>query len=319
MSASYEAFARRLDPPKPAPGPVVETLSQFLARELPPPTPIFAPFLNLGENSLWYAPRGAGKTWLTLSAGYCAAAGMGLLGWKCPGPVKTLLVDGEMPGASLQQRLAVLAASFDQQPEDGYFSIMAAASQPRILDLARASDRELMDEAARGYQLLILDNISALVRSGEENSGDYWAPVADWASRHRAEGRTVVWVHHSGKSGDQRGSSRREDIMDSVVRLRPLEGTHGEKTGAQFLVEYTKHRHFYGADADPFEAELVNDPVTGLVHWVRREAEQSTEDRVLAMWDDGLRNLGEIAEAIGRDKSNVSRALKRLRLAGRIE
>ena len=107
--------------------------------------------------------------------------------------------------------------------------------------------------------------------------------------------------------------------MDSVLKLRPLEGAHGEKAGAQFLVEYSKHRHFYGKDAEPFEAELVSDPATGLVRWVHREAEQGTADRVLAMWEDGIRNYGEIAEAIGRDKSNVSRAIKKLRLDGRIE
>lgn len=315
--SSYESAVRKLDAAASA-RPVVETISQFLARELPPPTPIFAPFLNRGENSLWYAPRGTGKTWLTLSAAYAAAAGVDLLGWRCSEPVKTLLVDGEMPGASLQARLAQIAASFDRHPEDGYLSLIAAASQSRILDLASRADREQLDEAIAGFDLVFLDNISALVRSGEENSGDYWAPVADWASRHRTQGRTVVWIHHSGKSGDQRGSSRREDIMDSVLKLRPLEGAHGEKTGAQFLVEYSKHRHFWGPDADPFEAELVNDPVTSLIHWVRREAEQSTEDRVLALWDDGVRNYGEIAEQIGRNKSNVSRAVKKLRLAGRI-
>ena len=36
----------------------------------------------------------------------------------------------------------------------------------------------------------------------------------------RRRGMAVLLIHHAGKSGDQRGTSAREDIMDTVISLR---------------------------------------------------------------------------------------------------
>jgi hypothetical protein len=53
-----------------------------------------------------------------------------------------------------------------------------------------------------------------------ENEGESWVPMATWALARRREGRSVVFVHHAGKSGQQRGSSRREDLLDTVICLK---------------------------------------------------------------------------------------------------
>ena len=41
-----------------------------------------------------------------------------------------------------------------------------------------------------------------------------------WLLELRRRGMTVLLIHHAGKSGDQRGTSAREDIMDTVISLR---------------------------------------------------------------------------------------------------
>lgn len=65
-------------------------------------------------------------------------------------------------------------------------------------------------------------------------------------------------VHHEGKGGTQRGTSKREDVLAQVVELsRP--GDYSPELGARFEVRLTKSRGIYGADAEPFEAELRTD------------------------------------------------------------
>ena len=56
----------------------------------------------------------------------------------------------------------------------------------------------------------------------KENDADSWVPVQAWALAQRRAGRSVLFVHHAGKSGLQRGTSRKEDVLDTVIALRPV-------------------------------------------------------------------------------------------------
>ena len=44
------------------------------------------------------------------------------------------------------------------------------------------------------------------------------------ATDARPGSKTVLFVHHSGKGGQQRGTSRREDVLDTVIALRYPKG-----------------------------------------------------------------------------------------------
>jgi AAA domain len=61
--------------------------------------------------------------------------------------------------------------------------------------------------------LIVIDNISTLVRTGCENESDSWRPVQEWGLQQRRAGRAVLFVHHTNKSGAQRGTSSREHVM----------------------------------------------------------------------------------------------------------
>jgi hypothetical protein len=64
-----------------------------------------------------YAPRGIGKTYLAMSAAHAVAAGDALLRWQAPAPRGVLYIDGEMPMAALQARLAGIAAGAEREAE----------------------------------------------------------------------------------------------------------------------------------------------------------------------------------------------------------
>ena len=53
----------------------------------------------------------------------------------------------------------------------------------------------------------------------------------------RRRGVSVLIVHHAGKGGEQRGTSRREDVLDTSISLRrPSDYLPTE--GARFEVHY---------------------------------------------------------------------------------
>lgn len=54
-----------------------------------------------------------------------------------------------------------------------------------------------------------------------------------------------MFIHHAGKSGAQRGTSKREDVLDTVVALkRP--GDYVTSQGARFEVHFEKARGIFG-------------------------------------------------------------------------
>lgn len=74
----------------------------------------------------------------------------------------------------------------------------------------------------------------------------------------RKRGKSILFVHHANKSGHQRGTSKREDALDTVIKLaHPEEYDYSE--GARFEVYFEKTRGFYGNDAKPFEARLYTE------------------------------------------------------------
>lgn len=106
------------------------------------------------------------------------------------------------------------------------------------------------------------------MHGGPENEGESWLPVADWALNLRRLGKTVLFVHHDGKGGQQRGTSRKEDVMDVVIKLEHSKDYQAEN-GAAFLVKFEKARYLTGTDTRDQEASLVKDDTASRCRFVR--------------------------------------------------
>jgi putative DNA primase/helicase len=263
-----------------------------------------------------YAPRGVGKTFFALGVAYAVASAGEFLGWKAPRARGVLFLDGEMPARVLQERIANTIASHPSEPT-APMRIVTPDRQPQgMLDLTDANDQDRLAKHLDGIDLIIADNISTLCRTGRENEAEGWLPIQQWALQQRAAGRSVLFVHHAGKGGTQRGTSRREDILDTVIALkRPPDYT--PENGASFEVHFEKSRGFYGEDSKPFEASLTT-YLDGRQIWATRPLEESTFERVISLHQDGL-SPNEISTELNIHKSRVSRHLKRARDEGRIK
>src|SRR5689334_24055318 len=93
-------------------------LGRFLAMDFPPREMVLGPWLPAGGLAMIHAPRGCGKTQLALGVSYAALVGGPFLRWRAPKPRSVLLIDGEMPAATLQERLARIALEAGQEPPD---------------------------------------------------------------------------------------------------------------------------------------------------------------------------------------------------------
>src|SRR5262245_25397260 len=89
----------------------IETLNvfDFLATEFPPREQMLAPWLPVKGLAMIHAPRGIGKTQIALGAAWAVATGTGFLKWTAPQPRRVLILDGEMPAVTLQERLRVIS------------------------------------------------------------------------------------------------------------------------------------------------------------------------------------------------------------------
>lgn len=287
-------------------GAVCTTLRDFLSIDLPVREPLLSPWLVKQSITMLYAWRGLGKSWLAMSIGYAVASGSSLLGWNAPAKGKTLYIDGELPARTLQDRLALIVNSFENEPLDDGFQILTPDIQPDGImpNLSTAEGQAEIDRYANNADLIIVDNLSCLARSGKENEGESWLPIQAWALRHRAQGRSILFVHHSGKNGQQRGASRREDILDVVMVLkRPDEYQAGE--GARFNLLFEKSRNLTGEDVTPLSVALQS--TDNRIEWKWNPSENDLIDRVQELIKDKATRK-EIQEETGLSRF----ALKRL-------
>jgi putative DNA primase/helicase len=258
--------------------------------------------------AMLHASRGTGKTHLALGMAYAVASGGPILRWKAAEPRRVLYCDGEMPLVALQERLASIVEGSDQEAPGENFQILAADHlEDGIPSLATPAGQALIDTMLSGISLLVIDNVSTLASFGRENDAESWTPVQEWLLKLRRRGMSVLLVHHTGKGGQQRGTSRREDVLDTVIGLkRPTDYTPVE--GARFEVHLEKARGVHGDDAKPFEARLeVRD---GAAVWTTRDLADADLARVVDGLNEGL-SVRDIAEETGLSKSTVQRMKKK--------
>jgi putative DNA primase/helicase len=283
----------------------------FLCIEIKPREMLLEPILPVQGLAMLHAKRGVGKTHIALGIAVAVASGKDFLRWKTPGPHKVLFVDGELPASVLQQWVAeTVAAVGADEVGDNLAIITPDLQEYGIPDLATVGGQLALEEHIQSADLVILDNLSALVRAGNENEAESWLPLQAWALDLRRRGKSLLFVHHSGRSGNPRGTSKREDLLDTVIALRHSpsyranEGLHAE-------LHFEKTRHFHGKGAEPFEVEFQAGS-DGFCKWVTRDLEVPGYEKAAVLFAEGYDPLG-VKEELGVSRATAFRYQKQFR------
>jgi putative DNA primase/helicase len=284
------------------PGLVAMDANDLVKLELPERRFLVDPVLPQQGLAMLHAFRGVGKTYCALAIALAAASGGKAFGrWTCPAPVRVLYMDGEMPLGSMQARLREMAAAVSETRAPGFLRIINPDMQRDVggvmPNLATHEGQAALEPLLDGMELIVVDNLATLHRGSKDNDVEGWHVMQEWLLRQRTLGRSVLLVHHQGKGGDQRVSSAKEDILDTVMSLkRPTNWK--EEDGAVFEVRLTKARAIHGKAAAPFEARLVPGEDGGL-GWAVRDVESALLEQVAAIVATGETRKRVVAEELG--------------------
>jgi putative DNA primase/helicase len=285
--------------------------NDFLNLNISPRQMLLHPILPERSLAMLYAPRGIGKSWLGLSIGLAVASGRPLLRWSAPKPKRVLYVDGEMSLVSLQERLRAISLGLGEIPNDG-FQILAADYVEGGLNLGTEDGQHGIEHLLDGIDLLILDNLSTLCSTLSESGSDSWTSIQSWLLNLRRRGISFLFIHHAGNNGRQRGTSRREDTLDTVIALRRPDDYSSEH-GARFEIHFEKLRNRVdGLGSSPFEAIVESFVIDGRdgIRWLARDLAPPILKQAATMFEEG-HTVRQVAKMLGVSKSEAGRLRQR--------
>jgi hypothetical protein len=284
-------------------------LGDFLKLELPQREFIISPILAKSGLAMIYAYRGVGKTFVALEITMAVAYGDKFLNFEVPIPRRVLYIDGEMPASTIQDRLAVIEKRKQPNPAMIEPLIITPDLQNEIMpNLSDIEGQEQVEPYVEQADLIVVDNISTLCGSGKENDAESWIPIQQWALSLRKRGKSILFIHHAGKSGAQRGTSKREDILDTVIKLRhPAD--YEPDMGACFELHFEKARGIVGDEVKPLKCTLKDDG------WETEPLERSTYQQVVQLLKDGYKQC-QIAKELCLSPGQVSKHAKKAKELG---
>jgi len=296
-------------------GRAVLTPAEIGKLNLPKRQPVLGTWFLEGDLGFIYGPRGLGKTWLAMLMARAISDGKSIGPWTAPDARKVLYVDGEMAvDASLER------AEQMRQGDDGNFLLLH--HEPlfhltgKVLNLTTLEAQMALTGAclAQGVKALILDNISCLLTL-KENESDAWGErVLPWLLELRRHRIAVVFVHHAGRNGLMRGTSKREDAAFWSIKLSEAKGEHNRE-GASFVATFDKNRNATTEETPSllwhFEPKQNGSVVPT---WTALTPMQI----FLGLIEDGLDSCGDIAQEMNVSKATVSRLAKKALEAGTI-
>ena len=296
-------------------------LPAFMHKTLPIRPYIINPLLKKGELIMISAARGVGKTWVALSLGFMATRQLRINNWETGTLTATLYIDGEISEDEMQDR--ILKLKIGRKAEQVPFYLLSSdemrSNDKRSPNLNNPSWRSSISEYLKSHPdigLVILDNLSSLTPGRDENKKRDWDEINGWLLELRSKGVAVIFLHHEGKGGDQRGTSAIEDNINFSIRLKRPEG-YRKEDGTKFVVEFTKSRRLHGENIKSFTLKLQEEGM--VLDWkVIADEEQNTEAQIIKSLKEGMKQK-DIAKTLGVSASWVSQVVTKAKEEERIK
>jgi KaiC/GvpD/RAD55 family RecA-like ATPase/DNA-binding CsgD family transcriptional regulator len=277
-------------------------------------TPVFP---NQSINMI-YAGAGVGKTTFALNLAYTIALGSNFAVYHCPLPRKVLYMDAEMQNEKLNEKINEAIKFYGTLDYSNNLSIInreLTFPEPFYkIDQEKYQKIILQLVREEKYDIIFFDNLATLTTI-DLNSPTEWNIVENFFLTLKFMGVTVVFLHHSGKGDDYRGTTRIIDVLNTAINLQTVileVPDEARKNIHRFNVSYKKTRDFGGLDAAPFEVQLEN----GV--WSHKSSQDTKMDRAVECSLAGMKQF-EIAREMGISQTTVNRLLKKAEMCGRLK
>jgi AAA domain len=290
---------------------VLITADKLVARMLLPRPKILGEWMREGDLGYVFAPRGHGKTWLTMLIGNAVAECCPLGAWtKGENSRRVVYFDAEMNLPDVQARaklIGISSANFVWLQNELVFDHLR-----RGLNIAEVEDQAAISEMLDEGDVFIIDNLSTAASGMAENDNDAFDAVKGWLLELRGRKITVLIVHHAGRNGEMRGASRREDMAHWILSLKDDSGDGEVKA---WVTIFKKCRNCQAMEAPPLRWTIATKDE-------RLEftcEKHSGPEAMYALISEGVERAGELADELGVTTGCVSKWAKKLAAAGRIK
>lgn len=301
-----------LGPPRSSLFDMVLSEDEFMAEHIPPRKTYLVPWVQEQCIIMIYAPTGVGKSWFAVGVVNALTRGERFGVWECVEPVPCLYLDGELPADDFKSRLMYFRSDTPRKAPLYILSnaLMVSKGMP-IVNLIDPEWRAKLKEMllSKGIKVWVVDNIASLTPGMEENDKAAWDPINAWFMDLRFSGITTIFIHHAGKSGQQRGTSGRVDNIDVNIELtRPA--SYMPEEGCRFVCHFEKQRlpqKLLSLIIDT-DFRLIEDE-NGRYTWAYSNVKTEVKKDVLRLLADGY-SMGDIAVRLRIGKTTVARHKK---------
>jgi len=287
-------------------GEAIVSSGELQTMELRPRPKLLGDWFCEGDLGFIYAFRGVGKTWLAMLMARALSEGGSLGEWKAPAPARVLYIDGEMPPDLMRQRDRGLARSTGGALEFLNHEILFRRTH-RVMNITHTEVQQAILERceATGVKVLILDNLSTLASGMKENDADDWEMVGRWLLGFRRRQIAVIVIHHAGRNGEMRGTTKREDDAGWIIALDDARQAADDRRGARFITRFSKQTRNTPEEVPPFEWHISPDNGTGIIKVHHRLA--TGIDLLRKLVEEGITECSELSEELGVSKGTVSK------------
>jgi hypothetical protein len=293
---------------------VVVGFQKLLWMDMPPLEYAIKPLLTAGGTGEIYGWRGAGKSLIATKMAVDMAAGAPTLfahkraggNWPVQKRYRILYVYGEMHGSMIQDRCRLIAKGADLPNviEDEWLGTMCKDFQKAWRpNIATPGNRKIIEQhiERNGYEGVIFDNLSTLWPVSGEGEGERNAVLSDWFNDLNQRGTWIIYLHHAGKGGQQRGDSSKEDMVDFVLQLsRPHAKKEVPNLCCEVKIEKMRGECEQPGWNAPFEVQL--ETLNDIAHWTIRPAKDAALTSAFAMFANGAK-AGDVFAELGIPRS----------------
>jgi hypothetical protein len=255
-----------------------------------------------------YGGTGIGKTYVCMKLAHTISAGGVWLQWGCINPKRVLYIDGELGLSAIKRRFKAIQAEAAYFPRGDYFRVLSKDHcGPRLWNISDPADQKKYNEAIGNSEVVVFDNLLSCVFPMHSRDDDVkqWERILPWFHALRDTGRTVIVVHHTGKSGAQLGTSVKENWLDTNIELRlPLSSR--PVRGTEFEWRFKKTRDVKRSDAQNMLVTYAEDE-DGVSRWMWSPLNNAQTDVVRDLKAQGATRR-EVAKQTGLSFKEVNDA-----------